>query len=208
MTSRLKRKHSPENRPNSGAALAIVEAGKSTRFQPGICPNPGGRPAFAELSAAYRSELGETIDPRIARRLRVPIGSTNAEAIAIVVVRNALRGSVAAVRELANRSEGLPAAFLAMATLNKNPEDVPSRDDYVRCVREALGFRDNPTANVRQEVTFIVKEDPPKYRLPPTEQKLMDDLLAVIRTTPDDAIAKQIAELARTLRKKYAAAKP
>lgn len=203
-----KKKSAPEVRLFSGET-AIVKAGEATRFKPGISPNPGGRPAFALLSSAYRAELGEVCDPRIVRRLKVPAGCTNAEAIAIVVVRNALRGSVAAVRELNNRTEGLPAAFVDLAIQKVNPDGTPVAPDraaYIEAVREALGFKKDPLpeTNMRQEVTFRIVEDKPKYSLPPTEQALMDSLLSLIRTTPDDAIAKQLADLARSLRSKYA----
>jgi hypothetical protein len=211
MQRRKKKKKTPPAKPLFSGEL--VKAGAPYRFAPGQSGNPGGRPKFALLSSAYRSELGETIDPRIARRLKVSTDCTNAEAIATVVVRNALRGSVAAVRELNNRTEGLPAAFVDLAIQKVNPDGTPVAPDraaYIDAVREALGFKKDPLpeTNMRKEVTFRIVEDPPKYSLPPTQQKLIDDLLAVIRTTPDYEIAKQIAELTRSLRKKYAAHKP
>ncbi len=213
---RSRKKRAPEKRLFSGdgtGTLAIVKSGRATQFRPGVCPNPGGRPAFALLSSAYRSELGDVVDSRIARRLKVPIGCTNAEAIAIVVVRNALRGSVSAVRELSNRTEGLPAAFVDLAIQKRNPdgsEITPDRQAYVDAVREALGFKKDPLpeTNMRQEITFRVIEEAPKYPVGSGKQKLLADLLALVREEPDLEIARHAAELSNGLRKKYATAKP
>jgi hypothetical protein len=211
-TQKRRQKRPPETRVFSGE-MALVKAGEATRFRPGVSPNPGGRPAFALLSAAYRSELGEIIDPRIARRLKVPAGCTNAEAIAIVVVRRALAGSTSAVRELCNRTEGLPAAFVDLAIQKRNPdgsEVTPDRQAYVDAVREALGFKKDPLpeSNMRQEVTFKIVEEPSQFPVAPTKQKLLDYLISVIRDEPDLEIARQVADLTRALRKKYATAKP
>lgn len=175
----MKRKRAPD-KPLISGTTALVKAGESTRFKPGVSPNPGGRPSYAALSAAYRQRLADPLDTRTARALKLHDGATVAQAIATVVINAALAGDIQAAREVCNRCEGLPPAFLGVA-FNARP---------------------------KVEYSIRVVEDPPKYSLPPTEQKLMDDLVSLIRTTPDDAIARQVAELARTLRKKYAAAKP
>lgn len=170
----------PEKRLLPGASLAIVEAGKGTRFQPGQSGNPDGRPRYAALSAAYRHQLACRLDGETARALKLSHDSTVAEAIAVVLSRCALAGDVNAAREMCNRVEGQAPQFLGIAT----------------------------AARPKTEVTIRVVTDPPKYPLPSREQALMDDLLSMIRTTPDEEIARQIAQLARTLRIKHAAHKP
>ena len=64
-------------------------------------PNPGGRPRSADLSNAIREQLESetTLDGQTI---------TVAEAIASVLVKNALSGDVRAIREIADRAEGRP----------------------------------------------------------------------------------------------------
>jgi hypothetical protein len=169
-----------EDRECSAAIVPIVEAGRETRFQRGKSGNPKGRPSYAILTMAYKDQLERQIDPETAVALKIPLDSTISDGIAAMLTRSALCGDVAAAKEIADRVQGRAPQFI----------DV------------------NAHAQPKVEYTIKVVEEAPKYPLPPTEQKLIDDLLAVIRTTPDDAIARQVAELTRTLRKKYGAAKP
>jgi hypothetical protein len=78
------------------------EIGRATRWTKGQpSPNPGGRPSKTPLSDAYRRLL-ETPYPGDER------GRTYVERIAEVVCFEAGEGDLAAVREIADRTEGRP----------------------------------------------------------------------------------------------------
>jgi hypothetical protein len=78
------------------------EIGRSTRWAKGQpSPNPGGRPSKTLLTDAYRRLL-ETPYPGDER------GRTYAQRIAEVVCFEAGGGDLAAVREIADRTEGRP----------------------------------------------------------------------------------------------------
>jgi hypothetical protein len=69
------------------------------RFRPGQSGNPKGRPKSISLSEAYRKELAKT-DPAD------PDGRTYAEVLAEKMREKACGGDVAALREMADRTEG------------------------------------------------------------------------------------------------------
>ena len=78
------------------------EIGRGTRWTKGqASPNPGGRPSKTPLTDAYRRLL-ETPYPGDER------GRTYVERIAEVVCFEAGGGDLAAVREIADRTEGRP----------------------------------------------------------------------------------------------------
>jgi hypothetical protein len=78
------------------------EIARATRWTKGqASPNPGGRPSKTPLSDAYRRLL-ETPYPGDER------GRTYVERIAEVVCFEAGEGDLAAVREIADRTEGRP----------------------------------------------------------------------------------------------------
>jgi hypothetical protein len=89
------------------------EIGSATRWTKGqASPNPGGRPSKTPLSDAYRRLL-ETPYPGDER------GRTYVERIAEVVCYEAGGGDLAAVREIAERTEGKPRQNVEM-----NPIDL------------------------------------------------------------------------------------
>ncbi|HEV2615957.1 MAG TPA: DUF5681 domain-containing protein [Candidatus Acidoferrales bacterium] len=93
------RKSSPQNRGKTGARRRTPPLGR--RFEKGVSGNPGGRPKTRSLSVACR-ELLETVVPGD------PHGLTYSQKIARRLAKSALRGSVSAAQELADRSEGRP----------------------------------------------------------------------------------------------------
>lgn len=99
MTKAKKRR--PENRARNGRFKLGHSIGRATRFKPGTCPNPGGRPRTAELSKACREILAERCESD-------KKGRTWAERIAYELVKQAIKGSVSAAAELADRAEGRP----------------------------------------------------------------------------------------------------
>jgi hypothetical protein len=70
------------------------------RFQKGETGNPNGRPKLTKLTEALREQLTE-LNPDATEE-------TNAEAIARVLIREAISGNVQAAREIADRTEGKP----------------------------------------------------------------------------------------------------
>jgi hypothetical protein len=93
----------PQNRRETGMSKIFdPEVGRSTRWAKGQpSPNPGGRPRATPLSDAYRRLL-EKPYPGDER------GRTYAQRIAEVVCFEAGGGDLAAVREVADRTEGRP----------------------------------------------------------------------------------------------------
>ena len=81
--------------------------GAATRFVPGICPNPGGRPKSKEVNAAAREFFSSDIG-------KSPKVETNAQAIVAVQARKALKGDLAATTFLTERAEGRPAVSMTV----------------------------------------------------------------------------------------------
>jgi hypothetical protein len=70
------------------------------RFAPGETGNPNGRPKLTVLSEAIRAQLAEEMPGADER--------TYAEEVARVLCESAVKGDVAAAREIADRAEGKP----------------------------------------------------------------------------------------------------
>ncbi len=70
------------------------------KFPPGISGNPNGRPKLTKLTEALREQLAE-ISPDADEQ-------TIAEEIAKTLIKLALSGDVSAIKEIGNRTEGLP----------------------------------------------------------------------------------------------------
>jgi hypothetical protein len=70
------------------------------KFPPGISGNPSGRPRLTRLTEALREQLAE-ISPDADEQ-------TIAEQIAKTLIKLAISGDVAAIKEIGNRTEGLP----------------------------------------------------------------------------------------------------
>jgi hypothetical protein len=100
----------------------IAEHGKATRFRPGQSGNPGGRPNRTPYADAHR----EVADLPVSE-LRILPNESVATAIAKSVAKQALKGSVTAAAEAANRAEGTP---------RKCPETELAREILLRIVEE------------------------------------------------------------------------
>ncbi len=70
------------------------------RFKKGESGNPLGRPKLTRLTDALREQLAE-INPDVPEK-------TIAERIARALIREAIGGNVAAIREIGDRTEGKP----------------------------------------------------------------------------------------------------
>jgi hypothetical protein len=179
--SKRKRSRSPatrlipgaEDRERSTAIIPIVEAGRETRFQPGQSGNPSGRTSYSALTSAYKAQLDRQLDRETAMALGIPLDSTIAEGIAVILARNALCGDTRAAQELADRTEGKPPAFLAVAAQIPQP---------------------------KQEITIRVLENPPLPK-PEGTGELFDGLLNLVRTSNNAEVMTMAAALARYLRK-------
>jgi hypothetical protein len=163
-----------------GDVTALVKAGAPYRFQPGQSGNPSGRTSYSALSSAYKHQLGCQLDAETAQALKLSPNATVAEAIAVVLSRCALAGDVNAARELCNRVEGQAPAFLGIAMGAPRP---------------------------KQEITFIVKEEQPKFAVRPEMREFLDDVRSVMVQESSTEIIEAAAKLARALVQKYGTAK-
>jgi hypothetical protein len=91
MTKKEKKKGNPK----------IAEAGKATRFPPGISANPGGRTKTASLSEALRIVAGMNV-----KELKPLPTDSVPIAIAKALVRKALKGHTPSISEIFDRVEG------------------------------------------------------------------------------------------------------
>jgi Family of unknown function (DUF5681) len=93
----VRRKCGPRGRPfERGNRI-----GASTRFHKGESGNPAGGPKYAEISKALRAYLALGLGTALVPR-------THAEKVAYKWLRLAEKGNLGAMRESANRTEGLP----------------------------------------------------------------------------------------------------
>lgn len=81
----------------------IGELGRATRFRPGQSGNPGGRPSRTPYTDAHREVAELQVND-----LRILPTESVAIAIAKSVAKQALKGSITADAEAANRVEGTP----------------------------------------------------------------------------------------------------
>jgi hypothetical protein len=103
LTPVIKAKKLPRGKPfPKGHSIGVA-----TRFIPGVCPNPGGRPKSKEVNAACREFLGSDIG-------KSPKVQTNAESMVAKFGRKAMRGDLAAAIFLAERAEGRPAVQMSV----------------------------------------------------------------------------------------------
>jgi len=93
---------------NSGKTVSAKSLANLHPFAPGVSGNPGGRPRFAKFSEACRDVLSEPFDSE----------RTVAQAIAQGLAKRALRGSLPAAQELADRAEGRAAVSLQVESKN------------------------------------------------------------------------------------------
>jgi hypothetical protein len=81
--------------------------GAATRFVPGICPNPGGRPKSREFNKAAREALASDIG-------HAPKVQTYAEAGVAKQLRKMMKGDLAATTFLVERAEGRAAVSMTV----------------------------------------------------------------------------------------------
>lgn len=75
-------------------------------WKPGESGNPSGRPKRIYISDIYAELLGTPLPEHIRRKLNHSEGIIFAEAVALGVLEKALGGSLAAVREVREATEG------------------------------------------------------------------------------------------------------
>jgi hypothetical protein len=102
----------PENRRKTGVGRGGTVPPPEHRFKPGQSGNPGGRPKSKLLTQAYR-ELLEQVDPKERKTL--------AEILARKAVQQALKGNLAALKEITDRTEGKSVQPLSHSGLGSEP---------------------------------------------------------------------------------------
>ncbi len=106
------RKITPENRRKTGAGRGGTVPPPEHRFKPGQSGNPGGRPKTKLITQAYR-ELLEQLDPKERKTL--------AQRLARKAVQQALKGNLAALKEITDRTEGKSVQPLSHSGLGSEP---------------------------------------------------------------------------------------
>jgi hypothetical protein len=121
----MKSKHTPvlrrtKRKTGKVDTAALIEAGKSTQFQPGQSGNAGGRPR--SLAALLSDELKTLL------RTPCPVDANQrnwAEVLSEKMCHMALKGNVHAFSEIADRTEGRPSqAFAISGGLDLNMEEI------------------------------------------------------------------------------------
>ncbi len=107
------------------------------QFAPGVSGNPSGRPRLTKLTEALREQLAE-INPHAPEE-------TIAEAIAQTLIKLAIAGDVAAIREIADRTEGKP----------KQPIDVDLQINDWRTLAQNYGVSET---DVIREAKLLIAE--------------------------------------------------
>ncbi len=75
-------------------------------WKPGQSGNPGGRPKRRPISDSYQALADVAIPAKIARKLRLPKGSTWRDTIAYAILQQAANGNVRAAAEVREAIEG------------------------------------------------------------------------------------------------------
>jgi len=90
-------KGTPQSRPNAGAGRGGTIPPPEFRFKPGQSGNPGGRAKTKLISQAYQEFLGE-VDTKKRRTIAQEMAKQN--------IQKGLKGDLAAIREITDRTEG------------------------------------------------------------------------------------------------------
>ena len=92
---------------NTGSGRGCPENLRPYQWKKGQpSPNPGGRPKKAPISDAYAHHVGAKLPDDIRSKLKLPLGATWADAMALGQIRSALKGNTLAAKEIADRVEG------------------------------------------------------------------------------------------------------
>lgn len=127
LTPVIRAKKLPRGKPfPKGNAIGVA-----TRFVPGVCPNPGGRPKSREVNAASREFLGSDTG-------KPPKVQTNAEFIVAKFGRKAKSGDLAAAIFLAERAEGKPAT--AISVNDGRPDNLTLLIESMHATSERIGM--------------------------------------------------------------------
>jgi len=114
----------PENRRKTGRNNPVPRS-EPTRWKPGQSGNPGGRPKSAPLSQAARELLNSPV-PNDSE------GRTYAQLVVWKLAKQALRGDVAAARELGDRAEGKSRQSVEVEPQSKITFDPNEFDGWTR----------------------------------------------------------------------------
>ncbi|MEE8607595.1 MAG: DUF5681 domain-containing protein [Nitrospiraceae bacterium] len=115
--SKRKKKSTPANRRTTGADRAGnggTIPPKEHRFKKGESGNPSGRPKTKLLTQAYRELLEQISGPKKNRK-------TLAQVLAQNAVEQAKKGSLAALKEITDRTEGKAVQPLSHSGLGSEP---------------------------------------------------------------------------------------
>ncbi len=94
------------NPQNKSKTRSLPKEAEPYKWKPGQSGNPGGRPKKTSISDAYAKHVGKSVPEDVRLKLRLPKGSTWADAMAVGQIRSAVKGKTDAAREIADRVEG------------------------------------------------------------------------------------------------------
>jgi Family of unknown function (DUF5681) len=89
-----------------GTRVSPADRIKDFRFQPGVSGNPKGRPRKRPVTESHEDRLRSPLEAETRRKMKLPEGATQADAISWMLVEKAKRGDVAAAKELRESVEG------------------------------------------------------------------------------------------------------
>ena len=82
-------------------------------FKPGQSGNPTGRPRARPITERYANLAETPIEETERKKLNLPEGATYADALAFAIFERAMKGDIAAIREIREALEGKTEKSLA-----------------------------------------------------------------------------------------------
>jgi hypothetical protein len=93
-------------------------------FKPGQSGNPAGRPKTRPITERYANLAETPIEETERKKLNLPEGATYADALAFAIFERAMKGDIAAIREIREALEGKTERSLADTQFSDNALDM------------------------------------------------------------------------------------
>ena len=143
----------PKGKPRGTPFKPGNRYGLATRFKPGNCANPAGRPSLKKMNAACIDALARIVPKEELRASGLPMGLfglTYAEIATFILKMEGLRGNLQAIEQLVERAEGKPSVTvdqgqesiaILIASMDRRSDEVGPAE---RSVKQLKGGESGP----------------------------------------------------------------